>query len=116
MARLVLVVDDDPLVLDVAARMLEDLGCDVVTAADAEEALETLADQRVEILITDVNMPGMDGYELANTAVKMREDLKVIVLSGGARDGRGFPFIQKPFRQADLKEAMARNTGLCDRD
>jgi CheY-like chemotaxis protein len=39
--------------------MLEDLGCDVVTAADAEEALETLADQRVEILITDVNMPGM---------------------------------------------------------
>lgn len=58
-ARLVLVVDDDPLVLDVAARMLEDLGCDVVTAADAEEALETLADQRVEILITDVNMPGM---------------------------------------------------------
>lgn len=113
MARLVLVVDDEPLVLDVAARMLEDLGCDVVIAADAEEALETLADLPVEILITDVNMPGMDGYELANAAVKMRTDLKVIVLSGGARDGRGFPFIQKPFRQADLKEAIARNTGPC---
>jgi hypothetical protein len=35
------------------------------------------------------------------------------VLSGGVNDGRGYPFILKPFRQADFKAAMAHNTGLC---
>jgi CheY-like chemotaxis protein len=65
-ARVVLLVDDEPLVCAVAAMMLEDLGCEVVTAADAADALERLStNPRIEILITDVNMPGMDGYALA---------------------------------------------------
>jgi CheY-like chemotaxis protein len=50
-SRKVLIVDDNPLVLLMTSTMLEDLGCDVVTAADAEEALEQLAEQPVEILI-----------------------------------------------------------------
>ena len=65
MARTVLVVDDDPLVLDVTAEMLQDLGCNVVTAASGAEALAKLADHRhIAILITDVNMPEMNGHEL----------------------------------------------------
>jgi CheY-like chemotaxis protein len=60
MSRRVLVVDDDPLMLDVTAAMLEDLGCDVVTADAGPTALEKLAaDERIEVLITDINMPGM---------------------------------------------------------
>jgi two-component system, cell cycle response regulator CpdR len=44
--------------------MLEDLGCEVVTAASGQEGIDTLvADERIDVLITDVNMPGMDGYE-----------------------------------------------------
>jgi CheY-like chemotaxis protein len=46
MARTVLVVDDDLLVLDITAGMLEDLGCRVLTAASGAEALEQLADDR----------------------------------------------------------------------
>jgi CheY-like chemotaxis protein len=92
--------------------MLAELGCDVATAADAEEALEILADRPVEVLITDVGMPGMDGYELAHAALKMNEQLKVIVVTGGDTDGHGFPFVRKPFSQEDLKRTMA-NTGLC---
>ena len=66
MSRVVLVVDDEPLILAMTAPMLEDLGREVVTAGNAPEALATLsADPRVEILITDINMPGMDGYKLA---------------------------------------------------
>ena len=58
MSRVVLLVDDDPLVLDVAASMLEDIGCEVVTTAGGAEALEKLSgDERIEVLITDINMP-----------------------------------------------------------
>jgi CheY-like chemotaxis protein len=54
--------------------MLEYIGCEVVTAADGAEALEKLSiDERIEILITDVNMPGIDGYALAKYATQTRE-------------------------------------------
>lgn len=113
MSRKVLVVDDNPLVLLMASSMLAELGCDVDMAADAEEALEKLAELPVEILITDINMPGMDGYQLADAALKIHENLKVIVLSGKETDGRGFPLVRKPFSREDLKRTMSQNTGLC---
>jgi two-component system cell cycle response regulator CpdR len=114
LARLVLVVDDEPLVLAITASMLEDLGCEVVTATNAPEALATLsADPRVEILITDINMPGMDGYELVEKAKRVREELAVILLSGREPVGSGFPLFRKPFSESDLKRTMAQHTGLC---
>lgn len=114
MARVVLVVDDEPLILDVTASMLEDLGCEVVTAASGNDALRKLSiDRRIEILITDLNMPGMSGYELAERATRMRERLKVIMLSGRENDGNRFPLIRKPFLAEDLKRTMAQHTGLC---
>jgi two-component system, cell cycle response regulator CpdR len=91
MARVVLLVDDDPLVRAVAASMLEDLGCEVVTAAGRRHAIDTLlADARIEVLITDVNMPDMDGFAVAQAARQMRKELKVIILSGRESDGRAF--------------------------
>jgi two-component system, cell cycle response regulator CpdR len=114
MSRVVLLVDDDPLVLDVAASMLEDIGCEVVTTAGGAEALEKLSgDERIEVLITDINMPDIDGHALAKEATQKRNDLKVLVFSGRESDGCGFPLIRKPFLQEDLKEAMAQHTGLC---
>lgn len=114
MARVVLVVDDEPLVREVTQTMLQDLGCEVVTANGATEALDKLStDGRIEILITDINMPGIDGYELARAAVRMRKRLQVIMLSGREREGCGFPLIRKPFLQHDLEETMKRTTGLC---
>ena len=91
MSRVVLLVDDDPLVLDVAASMLEDIGCEVVTAAGGAEALEKLSiDERIEILNADINMPDIDGFALAKYAMT-RESLKVIILSGREGDGPGYP-------------------------
>jgi two-component system cell cycle response regulator CpdR len=83
MSRLVLVVDDDPLMLDVTAAMLEDLGCDVVTADAGPTALEKLAtDERIEVLITDIHMPGMDGYELIEKARDRRPQLRCAQSAG----------------------------------
>jgi CheY-like chemotaxis protein len=89
-ARTVLVVDDDPLVLEVTADMLEDLGCEVVTAASGLDALERLSENaNIDILVNDLNMPGMDGYELAQKAAATRPGLQVIMLSGGRSTAAG---------------------------
>jgi len=112
--RTVLVVDDDPMVLEVTASMLEDLGCEVVTAGSGSEALDRLArDRRIEIVITDVNMPGLSGYELAEKAKRLRDGLQVILLSGRETDSHGLPLIRKPFLQGDLTRVMQQTTGLC---
>lgn len=114
MSRVVLVVDDEPLVLEVTVSMLEDMGCDVVTAANGKGALDQLsADLRIEILITDVNMPNMDGFALAHSAMGIRKQLKVILMSGQESDGHGFPVIRKPFQPEDLRRTLARHTGVC---
>jgi two-component system, cell cycle response regulator CpdR len=114
MGRRVLVVDDDTNVLEVTAEMLNDLGCEAVTALSGEEALEHLErDQGIEILITDINMPEMDGYELAERARAIRKDLKVIMLSGRESTRNGLPFIRKPFFEQDLLATMSSTTGTC---
>ena len=114
MPRVVLVVDDDLEVLEVLAAMLEDLGCEVVTAAGPQEALEKLAaDPRIEVLFTDIEMPEMDGYELAKQALRVRSGLKVIVTSGRAQDRTDLPMVRKPFGTEALARTMEDTTGLC---
>ena len=114
MARIVLAVDDDAGVLDVIAAMLEDLGCNVITAASGTDALDQLrCNDRIAILITDINMPGMDGHELAERAKRMRPELKVLQLSGRERRRDGYPMIRKPFTVEDLANTMQHTTGLC---
>ena len=108
MSRVVLLVDDDALVRAVAASMLEDLGCEVITAACGRHAIDTLlADARIEVLITDVNMLDMAGFAVAQAAMRMRRELKVIILSG--RERQGFPLVRKPFLLGDLKRTIAQH-------
>jgi len=65
--RVALVVDDDPAVLELLAEMLAELGCEVITLQDSAAALAALAqDQRIELLLTDINMPGLQGMNLRN--------------------------------------------------
>ena len=68
--RSVLVVDDEPLILDDVAAMLEELGCTVLTAASGAEALQRLAEnKRIEILLTECEHAG-DGWLLSRTESK----------------------------------------------
>jgi two-component system cell cycle response regulator CpdR len=112
--RVVLVVDDEPDVLEILAALLEDLGCEVVTATGPPEALEKLAaDFRIDVLFTDIEMPGMDGYELAEKAQRIRSGLKVIVTSGRAQDRTDLPMVHKPFGTEALARVMEETTRLC---
>ena len=114
MAHLVLAVDDDPIVLEVITEMLQDLGCEVISAAGGSEALEKLSgNKRISILITDINMPGMDGHELAERARRIRPGLKILQLSGREPRRGGHPMIRKPFTEEDLAHVMQQTTGLC---
>jgi len=83
-------------------------------ARSGTEALGTIAnDQTIDVLIADINMPGLDGSALAARARGFRPELSVILLTGGAADSRGFPLLRKPFAQSDLRRVMAETTGLC---
>jgi DNA-binding LytR/AlgR family response regulator len=108
MPRRALVADDDPLTPELIASMLEELGCETLTSRSGTDALGRLAnDRNVDLLVADINMPGLSGIALAQTGAEF-------LLSGGESDGRGFPLLRKPFSQSDLRRVMAETTGLCD--
>jgi predicted DNA-binding ribbon-helix-helix protein len=107
--RTVLVVDDDPMVLRLAADMLGDLGWDVRTASDGTQALAAIErDHRIEVLIADMEMPGLRGNQVAERAKQIRAGLKIVLMSGHESDPDGLPVIRKPFFEADLQRVMSQ--------
>jgi CheY-like chemotaxis protein len=104
----ILVVDDDNAVRDVVVQMLSTHGFGVLTAGGGHEALRILAQGTVDLLFTDIVMPGMDGVELAKEARRLRPGLKVLFGTGYAQKAVERGAIQsarvlyKPFRQAEL--------------
>jgi two-component system cell cycle response regulator CpdR len=108
MAPIVLVVDDEPLLLDMLCEMLDDLGCEAVCVDCPVKGLEKLAtDERIALLISDVQMPIMDGFELANRARERRPDMPIVLMSGKELGRPGFPVIKKPFSRPKLAEILA---------
>jgi CheY-like chemotaxis protein len=113
-ARRALVVDDEWLLVDYARSLLEELGCEVVTATRASEALQALSsDERIDLLITDIRMPDMNGFELIERAKRQRPNLHVVVTTGNTDVPEGIPLVRKPFTRQDLVRMMERTTGLC---
>jgi CheY-like chemotaxis protein len=109
----ILVVDDEVLIVLLTTSWLEDMGCEVETALNGAEVFAKLGnDQHIEVLIADVNMPGISGYLLADRAKEMRPGLKVILLSGAENDPHGWPLV-KPFLRADLKRALSEVGRVC---
>jgi CheY-like chemotaxis protein len=110
--RTILVTDDQAEVRDIIVEFLSAPGRTVLAAADAREALSLLAEHEVDLLITDVRMPGMDGFELARQAKALRPGMSIIHLSGyyaEASEASGpvlGPVLRKPFALSDLAAAI----------
>jgi PAS domain S-box-containing protein len=108
----VLVVDDDTLVLENTAAMLEDLGHRVIKARSGQEALELVSGtQGLDLVITDQAMPGMTGTQVAERIGVERPGLPVILASGygevSVETHRILPRLSKPFDQDTLALAVA---------
>jgi PAS domain S-box-containing protein len=114
---MVLVVEDDPDVLDVAVESVRSLGYEVSSAPDAVEALTLLkrADARIDVLFSDVVMPkGMGGIELAREARRLRPKLQILLASGYPREGlqgrdgitEDMVFLTKPYQLSVLAETL----------
>src|SRR6185503_19129136 len=83
----VLLVEDEPMVRAVAERALTRHGYTVITADSGEAALEVLGrGETIDLLISDVVMPGMDGPTMVEEARKDRPDLKILFMSGYAEE------------------------------
>jgi two-component system, cell cycle response regulator CpdR len=80
----ILIVDDEPGILEVTAEALADSGYELLLAGDSQSALALLRDHEVDLLLTDIVMPGMDGIELAKRAAERNGALKIMFITGFA--------------------------------
>src|ERR1700678_2120542 len=113
----VLVVDDDPRQRAILAEMAGSLGCTVVTAGDGCEALELHAASPADIILTDLIMPRMDGFEFLRNMEAPGDRTPTIVLTGFGNiekaisvvhDLKAFWFLEKPVQPAILRTLIER--------
>ena len=107
----VLLVEDNDHVREFAHHLLDELGYKVVSAASGEEALELLGREEVDVLFTDVVMPGISGLELARLARRRDPSLPVLLASGYSEEivgsaGGEFEIVRKPYDAGLLEETL----------
>ena len=115
---IVLMVEDEPSVREFARRVLDRQGHTLLTAGNGDEALRAAAawEGSIDVLLTDIVMPGMHGQVLAAKLLKARPDIRVVFMSGYAEDSipaldrltTPAAFLAKPFSSSTLTEAVAR--------
>jgi len=120
--KTVLIVDDDPDVSRSVSEILEDEGCHVVISRSGTEALSALDQQKVDLVLSDVVMPDMDGYELFRTLQETRPELPIVlmtayyydkdhVLKRSAANGLKDVIFKKPIKPARLIELIDARIG-----
>ena len=112
----ILAVDDEPMMTKAVARMLKPSGHVVSVAASGEEALEKLAEQVFDVVVSDMGMgPGMNGWELADAIKRRWPGVRVLLATGwgasialGEARARGVEAVlSKPYHASDLLQALA---------
>ncbi len=112
----ILVVEDDPALLELARGTLESLGYNVLTASDGFEAIEIEAEHEsdIDLLLSDVVMPTIGGFEVATMIRESRPDIKIVFMSGypnrAGISNENVPdncqFLQKPVKPAHLAQVL----------
>jgi DNA-binding NtrC family response regulator len=109
--RTVLIVDDDPQILRLVRAMLGPQDVKVLSAPLPSDALRICAEEAVDVLISDVTMPEMDGNKLAARVLKLHPRASVLLISGAvdvapAVKGGRVRFLKKPFFPAELIQVL----------
>ncbi|HEY5629441.1 MAG TPA: response regulator [Candidatus Limnocylindrales bacterium] len=118
--RLALVVDDEATVGVLVARMLDALGWHPIVTTAPEDAEALAREVDVDLLVTDFDMPGMTGIDLATSLRRQRASLPVVLVSGRAeaaavRLDPPFAFAPKPFHIGSIRDALQRLEGIARR-
>ena len=114
--RNILVVDDEPVLCAVLQKMLTRLDYAVITAHDGLEAVKILANMQVDLVISDLRMPRMDGWMLLQQIREREPDLPVILITGyhsdysesRAEESAANAYISKPFSFQQIKDVVSK--------
>ena len=113
--RTVLVIDDEDLVRNVVARMIEDLGYAAVTAADGPSGLDVIDRQQIDAVLVDLTMPRMSGADVIAALRTKKPGLPVVLCTGYDRDRKGpvnaDAYLPKPFRIEALEQTLTKILG-----
>lgn len=112
----ILVVDDESALLKLIEVEVKKLGCEVITAADGYTALEILSKRNIKLLLSDIVMPTMDGFRLAEIAKELYPDLEVLLMSGYNEGVDNKQDLQKPFSMSELRSAIMGNYKIKPRE
>jgi two-component system response regulator GlrR len=112
--RTLLLVEDEPDVLAYLADEIRSFGYDVIEAPDAESSLQIFQGEAVDLVITDMNLPGMNGIELLGEVKRAAPAVPVIMLTGHCSvesfiqtKSRGvFEYVSKPVRREELRRII----------
>ena len=109
----ILTVDDEPMILGLITTILNEHGHSIITAGSAAEALNKVREypRKIDLLISDISMPGMDGISLAGKLQSNNPELKVLLMSGGCNRNQvpaSYEFLPKPFVLADMVSKVDR--------
>tara|TARA_B100000029_G_scaffold180199_2_gene177886 strand:+ start:4977 stop:5348 length:372 start_codon:yes stop_codon:yes gene_type:complete len=116
MAKKILLIDDSEMVLQILGAMIEDVGYELETASDGMQGLEELGENDYDCLITDLNMPVMDGYTFIKKVREMEKysDTPIIIVTTekeASDKERGFEvgadiYLVKPVQKEELQEKL----------
>ncbi len=118
---LILLVEDEVLLSDTVADELEDAGYRVITSLTGEEGLAVLDSEPIDLLFTDIRLPGfVDGWRLAEAARSLRPDLPIVYATGHSiekpRNVSRTRFITKPYRPSAVVRAFEQLGVVGQRD
>lgn len=116
----VLIVDDDEDVRNTLSAILKELRLAPLVASDGVEGMKVINSQKVDLIITDLMMPNMDGFEFIKNARQMNANIPIAVISGFAEGksvvdvlSRGaYNFITKPFTLREIENVIKRGLRL----
>ena len=117
----ILIVEDERDVLDMLQEVLARAGHRVIAAPDGKAGLACFQRQPFDIVLTDLNMPGISGFDLATGIKKINQSMPVLLLTGWAGEfeeaeltAKGIDcIIKKPFAIADLLQTLDDLYGAC---